>query len=469
MHIGEQVNGNLCIIGVVEGENMSLHDVNLYELYVPSTIDVNEKLSIKGNFKNEGGKNVTDLEVSYKIGENEKVIKPLAELDIAPGGKYTFTISDIEFEKEVNRIYQVEVSIEKVNGKIDDYPEDNTLQSDVRIWDAPDAPTIVSTAPSNKNVVLEEFTGINCQWCPAGHKIANEIKAANPGRVSVINIHTGIYANGTTPDFTTAYGAAIDSQAGTTGYPMGTVNRHLFAAGSGVTALDRSFFVRSSNEILRQASYVNIGVKTDLNEETRELIVDVELYYTAQGSAINMLNIALVQDSIIGPQVGASANYPAMGSDSRYQHNHMLRDLITGQWGDSIRQTASGTFVAKRYYYVVPEKVKDTPVNLDKIEIITFVAQGSQEIITGCSNKSIETGFSSPEVNNGITAYIADGYLYINSEVPVQSADVYAVSGQQVLSVSNIDHAISVAALSSGVYTVKLKTAEGYKIVKVIF
>ena len=35
--------------------------------------------------------------------------------------------------------------------------------------------TIVSTSPENKKVVLEEFTGITCGYCPDGHAIANNI------------------------------------------------------------------------------------------------------------------------------------------------------------------------------------------------------------------------------------------------------------------------------------------------------
>ena len=33
------------------------------------------------------------------------------------------------------------------------------------------AQTNVSTTPENKNVVLEEFTGISCPYCPDGHAI----------------------------------------------------------------------------------------------------------------------------------------------------------------------------------------------------------------------------------------------------------------------------------------------------------
>ena len=69
----------------------------------------------------------------------------------------------------------------------------------------------VSTEVSNKNVVIEEYTGINCGYCPDGHKRANEIAAANPGRVFVINVHVGSYAANT---YTTQWGNALANQTG---------------------------------------------------------------------------------------------------------------------------------------------------------------------------------------------------------------------------------------------------------------
>src|SRR5690554_1547522 len=90
--------------------------------------------------------------------------------------------------------------------------------------------TIVPTTPQNKNVVLEEFTGIYCVYCPQGHAIAQSIKEANPERVTLINIHTGGFAapSGSDPDYRIPYGSAIAAQSGLTGYPAGQVNRHVF-------------------------------------------------------------------------------------------------------------------------------------------------------------------------------------------------------------------------------------------------
>ena len=56
------------------------------------------------------------------------------------------------------------------------------------------AQTIVSTTPENKKVILEEFTGIHCVYCPEGHAIAQAIQNNNPGEVFLINIHVGSFA-----------------------------------------------------------------------------------------------------------------------------------------------------------------------------------------------------------------------------------------------------------------------------------
>ena len=38
----------------------------------------------------------------------------------------------------------------------------------------------MGTDPENKNVVLEEFTGLNCPACPSGHTTAQGIYNAHP-------------------------------------------------------------------------------------------------------------------------------------------------------------------------------------------------------------------------------------------------------------------------------------------------
>ena len=92
------------------------------------------------------------------------------------------------------------------------------------------AQSIVGTDPENKNVVLEEFTGLNCGYCPDGHVIAQGIYDQHPNDVVLVNVHVGSFAapSAGQPDYRTPWGAALDGQAAVAGYPAGTVNRHLF-------------------------------------------------------------------------------------------------------------------------------------------------------------------------------------------------------------------------------------------------
>jgi len=242
------------------------------------------------------------------------------------------------------------------------------------------AQNIVGTDPENKNVILEEFTGIHCTYCPQGHQIAQGIQNSNPG-VVLINIHTGSFANpsGGEPDFRTPWGDAIAAQSGLTGYPAGTVNRHLFAGmsqGSG-TAMSRGNWVAASNQTLSQASYANVGIESFIDVETRELTVVFEIYYTDDSpESSNFINVAILQDSIYGPQTGG-------GAGNNYLHMHMLRHLVTGQWGLEVTPTTAGSLYQNTINYTIPEDYNDVPVILEHLEIVAYVSETTQEVISG--------------------------------------------------------------------------------------
>ena len=175
------------------------------------------------------------------------------------------------------------------------------------------AQNFVSTSVENKNIILEEFTGISCVFCPAGHLIGQNLHDANPNDVFLINIHTGGYASPQGPgtDFNTSFGSAIAGQSGLSGYPAGTVNRHQFAmTQGGGTAMSRGDWGSASTQLLSQISPVNVGLQASIDMATNTLTVDVEVYYTGSqtsgGSSplSNKLNIAIVQNNIEGPQTG---------------------------------------------------------------------------------------------------------------------------------------------------------------------
>lgn len=254
--------------------------------------------------------------------------------------------------------------------------------------------TIVSTSPENKKVILEEFTGVKCVWCPAGHVIAQGIQNANPGNVFLINIHVGSFANPDAcfPDYRTSFGSAINNQAGVVGYPAGTVNREVFAGmsqnGANGTAMSRNFWASASNQILAQPAYVNVGVESSINIQNREITVHVEAFYTS-GSPVstNKLNVALLQNNTKGPQVGGNAG-------DQYDHQHRLIHMLTGQWGVDINTTTAGTFVDQTFTYTIPMNHNNIPIELADLEVVAFIAETTQKIANGNGAYPTFTGFT---------------------------------------------------------------------------
>ena len=235
----------------------------------------------------------------------------------------------------------------------------------------------VSTEPELKNVVLEEYTGIYCTYCPDGHAIAAAIQENNPGRVNLINIHVGGYSNpsGGDPDFRTPFGTAIANEAGVPFYPSGSINRRSWNGGA--SAIGRGEWNSKANIIMDEVSNVNVGVEADINVQNNLLTVHVEAYYTSDSTDnTNFLNIALLQNNTLGPQTGG-------GQGDEYNHMHRLVWLITGQWGETISTTTAGTFIDETYTYSIPDNYNGVATNIANLEVVAFITETHQDAPSG--------------------------------------------------------------------------------------
>lgn len=243
----------------------------------------------------------------------------------------------------------------------------------------------VSTLPQNKNAVLEIYDGIYCVYCPQGHQIAAELHNNAPNDVVLISIHSGQYAAPALgdPDFRTEFGAALAGQTGLNGYPAGTVNRHVFPdlqqGLPGNTAMNRIHWQEAVNQTLAEPSPVNIAAEAIIDVAAGLLTVNLEFYYTASSYAsTNFLHVALMQNHIAGPQIGGAAG-------DFYDHNHVLRHLLTGQWGQPIGTTTAGYFEGRQYTYALPADIRDIPLEMANLQLAVFISEGHQEIIQGIS------------------------------------------------------------------------------------
>ena len=252
------------------------------------------------------------------------------------------------------------------------------------------AQQFVSTEPANRNVIIEEFTGRGCGYCPDGHRIANQLMAANPGRLWAINIHAGGYAQTSYPNMITPDGNTIHGGFSISGYPTGVVNR------SSAAGQDRGQWGNIANQQMSQTSECNIAGMAVVNPQTRIATITVEVYYTGNSTVDqNYLTVAMLQDSILGSQsdYGSPSFNPTQWIGNQYVHTHILRDVISeSAWGDPISPTTQGTLITRTFEYQIPEIIgspNGVNVDIDNIFFLAWVAERQQgnayrPILTGC-------------------------------------------------------------------------------------
>ena len=295
------------------------------------------------------------------------------------------------------------------------------------------AQNFVSVVPGNKKVILEEYTGIYCGYCPDGHAIGQALHDNNPNDIFLINIHTGGYAspsNSGDPNFNTSFGTALASNAGVGGYPTGTINRRVFP-GNSSSAMSRSAWGSSSNTIMLESSPVNIGVQASVDMGTGVLTVDVETYYTSTVTNSNYLHIAVLQNNMAGPQSGAATYNPSSiipgPWNPTYNHQHVLRHFITGANGSSISPTSAGTFIPEQFTWNVPNQISGSGVSnagfkpdidLTNLSIVAFIDEGGSEILTGAET-SVTPIFSNAFDANVISSETDDVMCATETDISI--------------------------------------------------
>lgn len=232
----------------------------------------------------------------------------------------------------------------------------------------------VSTQASLKSVLLEEFTGIHCPNCPRGHQTAESLINDFYPYVYAIAVHAGGYAVPrleSEPDYRTIYGDSLVEQLKVTGFPTATINRHTF----------KGEFIFSTNDwrvrtrlIHQDTAVVNLYIDMQMDIPKRELKVTVEGYYTQTVDVpFHVLHLALLQSNILGPQAGSAEDV--------YAHKHMLRDMLTGFSGDTVKTPRKGDYFSRSYTYIVPNAYKNIPAKMEDLQLVAFLKQPDDQIL----------------------------------------------------------------------------------------
>lgn len=272
---------------------------------------------------------------------------------------------------------------------------------------------------SYKKILIEKFTGIHCGFCPEADVVATTVLKAHPDSTYVISVHTGYYADplAAEPDFRYPYGSIL--YGGEDGYPAGRLNRTKFVNQTS-PIVSRSEWIKNTKLLSSELSDVNLEVKSSIDSLTRKLKVKLAAYYLGESLKDTLyFHVALVENNIKGPQNGGN-----MGSN--YTHNHMLRDLITGVYGDSIAIPLNGETLEREYNYDIPTTYNNIKAKLQDMELYAFVTNGKNGEVLNVEGGLLDfINFSAPPsaTLSAISLPSQYAYNYFPATIKNQSAN----------------------------------------------
>ena len=218
-----------------------------------------------------------------------------------------------------------------------------------------------------QRALIEKYTGVRCVNCPDGDariaELLNDSKYDH--KLYAVAVHGctsafGTPINGFDPRCEDAITWMTDLMGADHSLPAAMVMRHT-----------DDIFVPSSvrpasrvDAVLASPASVAIAVGSELMGQTYQITVDIE-HLTTTNSALD-ITVFLMEDSIIGPQQSTS------GRIDEYVHNHVLRDVLTDVWGNTLPTDGKqGTTLRGVARYQMPD---DCPYDVRHCKVVAFVS-----------------------------------------------------------------------------------------------
>lgn len=235
--------------------------------------------------------------------------------------------------------------------------------------------TLFAQAP--KRVIVEDFTGTWCGYCPRGKTTVDQCVTSYPTTIGM-EVHNGdTYAN--------TYTDSIISGINPSGFPMGAIDR--FAFGGSTSAFDTGTWKTKVGTRLITTSPVALDIASTYNTSTRALSVTVTANFVAAASGDLRISCILTEDGVVtsaDPQHNYMGNgcsspdatspwYSSPCSIPTYVHNGVARINLAPTWGTAgvIPSTvASGGSYSKTYTYTVP-----STMNASNVYIVALVGK----------------------------------------------------------------------------------------------
>lgn len=375
----------------------------------------------KTHIFNFGTETITGFEVTIKNGSEESTVS-YNNLNIPQYGMHEFSLPDLYSAATGQTDIEVNVTVNSANeGDV----SDNTFQSSAFFY-----PEVME-----RSIFVEEFTGTACSNCPAGARtLQTAIEQSGQPCVEIMH-HAGysadIYSTDADWDYTIYYGSP------NTFAPAAMVNRLHNPDLSDVPVMNISLNdMRSAIDYAAtRQPYVSLSLSSAFDETTRQADISLRILGHNDLPGATLLNVFLVQDSLVSFQSNGGVNYV---------HNGVTRKVLTGNsWGMLLPDVFNaGQQQDWSTSYVLPDAIFSDfynasllqqtgyseaqvtiPTDAEHMRIVAYVASYDPSNI---NNNTVYNCIEVPLVNGSYTQAgwaVADALEQIGSDASAPASD----------------------------------------------
>lgn len=185
--------------------------------------------------------------------------------------------------------------------------------------------------PEIKRVVLiQEFTGQDCVNCPNGAATVHALQNQYPGSIIAVNLHPE-----NTPYTIPLFGLDLTCKEATVYYQTYRPNGFPAAMVNNSTLLyNIDQWSTAVTSALSTPAPADIELTTEYDKDSRELTAYYDITFNTVFSGDLSVMVWVMENNIIGAQLSQSE-----GLIPEYEHNHVLRASLNGEWGTKLSRT----------------------------------------------------------------------------------------------------------------------------------
>lgn len=467
----------------------SAYDVSAISHSIYKYSSVNSNNSMTATFKNNGYTPINTLTIKYMMENGATVTETKI---LSPALNYLESRS-LSFTQPYNSLAPLYTSFkiwaDLINGQTDQMNSNDTISGGL---------TISSSVPPKK-VLVEQFTGAWCGWCPDGYTVLKSIVSTNTNVISAA-IHDN--DNMSTPEGNTLIADY------TTTFPSATIDQYYFPANEKMAISRENWSTYITQRLAMKTPATVTLTNVNYNSISRQIDATVSSTFVGDVKGDYRLNLYVKENNVFGPvndntdnqwnqhsylfNIGSSPYYQ-MGTylnpttyllnPSEYTHQHVINNIADGAFGASGIIPSSGptnglTF-SKTYTYTLPSPIgTEFRYNADNIYLVGVVSEYNAD----SKNRNILNAAEVKLTSNGevlvgikeLTASDVQLNVFPNPAADVchltynlkqdefVKVSIYNTLGELVsietknVSAGNVIHTLNITELHSGNYSVQV-------------